>query len=224
MEKAARHPETAARAEADGLVALLTPVIKAALSDLGFEAAVLGQQVLGGHGYVREWGMEQLVRDARIAQMYEGTNGVQAMDLVGRKLAMEEGGLPHRFFALVHETIRAGAASPGSEAFTAPLAAALAGLENSTDQLHRRAAQDPAELGAAATDYLRLMALVALGWMWARMALHALALGDAAQPFHRRKLAVARFYMARLLPQTLGLEATISAGATTLMALESEGF
>lgn len=224
MEKAARHPEAAAREEADGLVALLTPVIKAAFSDLGFEAAVLGQQVLGGHGYVREWGMEQLVRDARIAQIYEGTNGVQAMDLVGRKLAMKEGGLPRRFFALVRETIRAGVALPGSEAFTAPLAAALAGLENSTDQLHRRAAQDPAELGAAATDYLRFMALVALGWMWARMALHALALGDAAQPFHRRKLAVARFYMARLLPQTLGLEAAISAGATTLMALEADDF
>ncbi len=95
MEKAARHREAAARAEADGLVTLLTPVIKAAFSDLGFEAAVLGQQVLGGHGYVREWGMEQLVRDARIAQIYEGTNGVQAMDLVGRKLAMEGGGLPH---------------------------------------------------------------------------------------------------------------------------------
>jgi len=113
---------------------------------------------------------------------------------------------------------------PGSGAFTSPLAAALGRLEAVTDDLTRHAAQDPAELGAAATDYLRLMALVALGWMWGRMALHALALGEAAQPFHRQKLAVARFYMARLLPQALGLEATISAGATTLMALEAEGF
>lgn len=224
MEIAARHPAAAARAEAGGLLSLLTPVVKAAFSDIGFEAAVLGQQVLGGHGYVREWGMEQLVRDARIAQIYEGTNGVQALDLVGRKLAMEDGGLPRRFFALVRETIRAGSALPGSETFTAPLASALARLEAVTDDLTRRAAQDPAELGAAATDYLRFMALVALGWMWARMALHALALGEAAQPIHRRKLAVAGFYMARLLPQSLALEAGTSAGASTIMALDAEGF
>ena len=173
---------------------------------------------------MREWGIEQLVRDARIAQIYEGTNGVQAMDLVGRKLAMEGGSLPRRFFSLIRETIRAGAALPGSEAFTAPIAAALGRLETVTDDLTRRAESNLAELGAAATEYLRLMALVSLGWMWGRMALHALALGEAAQPVHRQKLAVARFYMARLLPQTLGLEATISAGATTLITLKAEDF
>ena len=224
MERAARHPDAAVRRDADGLVALLTPVVKAAFSDLGFEAAVLGQQVLGGHGYVREWGMEQFVRDARIAQIYEGTNGVQALDLVGRKLAMDGGVLPGRFFALVRETVCAGNALPGAGDFTGPLAAALDRLEQVTDQVAERTRRDPAEAGAASVEYLRFMALVALGWMWARMALHALALGDAADPRHRRKLHVARFFMARLLPQTLALDASVSAGAAPVMAMAAEEF
>ena len=224
MEKAARHPDPAARTEADGLVALLTPVVKAAFSDLGFEAAVLAQQVLGGHGYVREWGMEQLVRDARIAQIYEGTNGVQALDLVGRKLLVDGGALPGRFFALVRETVSAGNAVPGADAFTGPLGAVLGRLERLTALLIARMAGDPAEAGAASTDYLRFMALVALGWMWARMALHALAMGDAAEARHRAKLDVARFFMARVLPQTLGLEAAAKAGSATLMAMAGEAF
>ena len=224
MEKAARHPDAAARADANGLLALLTPVIKAAFSDLGFEAAVLGQQVLGGHGYVREWGMEQLVRDARIAQIYEGTNGVQALDLVGRKLAMDGGTLPRRFFGLVRETLGAGAALPGAAEFTGPLAAALDRLELATARLAESTRRDPAEAGSASVEYLRFMALVALGWMWARMALHALALGDAVQPRHRHKLHVARFFMARLLPQTLALDASLSAGAAPVMAIAADEF
>ena len=224
MERAARHPDMAVRGHADGLVALLTPVVKAAFSDLGFEAAVLGQQVLGGHGYVREWGMEQFVRDARIAQIYEGTNGVQALDLVGRKLAMEGGVLPGRFFALVHETIHAGRALPGAEEFIGPLDAALDRLEQITEWVAERTRRDPAEAGAASVEYLRFMALVALGWMWARMALHALALGDAAEPRHQQKLHVARFFMTRLLPQTLALDATVTAGARPLMAMAAEEF
>ncbi|RKK05771.1 acyl-CoA dehydrogenase [Pseudoroseomonas wenyumeiae] len=212
MEKAARHPDPAARARADGMVALLTPVIKAAFTDLGFEAAVQGQQVFGGHGYVREWGMEQLVRDARIAQIYEGTNGVQAMDLVGRKLTMEGGALPRAFFAEVRDSL---AAHAGSE-FSAPVLEALSRLEAATEALAARAAADPAETGAAATDYLRFFALVALGWMWARMALL-----PSAPP---AKQAVARFFMARVLPQTVALELALKAGAAPLMALEEAAF
>ena len=204
LDKAVRHPEPAVRADAEMLVALLTPVVKAAFSDLGFEVAVLAQQVLGGHGYVREWGMEQLVRDARIAQIYEGTNGVQALDLVGRKLLMEGGPLRGRFFALIRETVLARSTLPGGDAFTAPLGGALNRLELLTTRLSARLASDPAEAGAAASDYLRFMALVALGWMWARMALHALALGDAAGAQRRAKLHVARFFMARILPQRWG--------------------
>jgi alkylation response protein AidB-like acyl-CoA dehydrogenase len=212
MEKAARHPDAAARARADGMVALLTPVIKAAFTDLGFEAAVQGQQVFGGHGYVREWGMEQLVRDARIAQIYEGTNGVQAMDLVGRKLTMEGGALPRAFFA----EIRGSLAGHATSDFAAPVLEALSRLEAATEALTTRAAADPAETGAAATDYLRFFALVALGWMWARMALL-----PSAPP---AKQALARFFMARVLPQTVALELALKAGAAPVMALEEAAF
>ena len=224
LDKAARHPDPAERADAEGLVALLTPVIKAAFSDLGFEAAVLGQQVFGGHGYVREHGMEQLVRDVRIAQLYEGTNGIQAMDLVSRKLQLENGTLPARFFALVRQTIGAGGAIAGADPIVAPLGEALDRLEGATARLLARSAADPHEAGAAATDYLKLFALVALGWMWARMACHALALGEAAQPLHRRKLALARFFMARILPQTVALDGALAAGAAPVMALEADAF
>lgn len=224
MEEAARHPDPAARAEAEGHVALLTPVIKAAFTDLGFEAAVLGQQVLGGHGYVREWGMEQLVRDARIAQIYEGTNGVQAMDLAGRKLSVEDGALPARFFALVRAEIEAAGGTPGAEAYTAPLAAALKRLEAATARLTRRAAANPAETGAAASDYLRLFALVALGWMWARMALAALRAGGAATPRQRAWRDVAGFFMARLLPQSVALDLALAEGAAPLLALPEEAY
>jgi alkylation response protein AidB-like acyl-CoA dehydrogenase len=223
MERAARHPDPGARADAEGLVSLLTPVVKAAFTDLGFEAAVLGQQVLGGHGYIREWGMEQLVRDARIAQIYEGTNGVQAMDLVGRKLALDEGALPRRFFALVRETIAAGNV-PGATVYTVPLATALNRVEAVTTLLVVQSKSDATTAVAAATDYLRLMALVALGWMWTRMALQALELGKDAQPRHSAKLAVARFFMERMLPQSLSLEAAILAGPSTLMAMDSQDF
>ncbi|HYD65567.1 acyl-CoA dehydrogenase [Azospirillum sp.] len=224
MEKAERHPDTGVRAAADDLVALMTPVIKAAFSDLGFEGAVLAQQVFGGHGYIREHGMEQLVRDARITQIYEGTNGVQAMDLVGRKLTMAGGRLPERFFALVGDVLQAGEGVPGAGEFVAPLRGALTRLKTTTARLKDRAAADPAEAGAAATDYLRLFALTALGWMWARMALHALAQGEAAGPRHRAKLEVARFFMARVLPQTVALELALDAGAASLMSLDADAF
>jgi len=224
MEKAERHPDAGVREAADDLVALMTPVIKAAFSDLGFEGAVLAQQVFGGHGYIREHGMEQLVRDARITQIYEGTNGVQAMDLVGRKLSMAGGRLPERFFALVGDVLQAGEGVPGAGEFIAPLRGALTRLKTTTARLKDRAAADPAEAGAAATDYLRLFALTALGWMWARMALHALAQGEAAGSRHRAKLEVARFFMARVLPQTVALELALDAGAASLMSLDADAF
>jgi alkylation response protein AidB-like acyl-CoA dehydrogenase len=210
MEQAARHPDEAERARAEGTVALLTPVIKAAFSDLGFEAAVQAQQVLGGHGYVREWGMEQLVRDARIAQIYEGTNGVQAMDLVGRKLTQDGGALPRAFFALVRESL------DGGNSFAVPVLQALDRLEAATARLVARAAADPAEAGAAATDYLRFFALVSLGWMLARMA----ALPGAPPG----KATLSRFFNARILPQTAALDLALDAGAAPLMELEEAAF
>ena len=220
MDIAARHPDADTRREADALVALITPVVKAAFTDFGFETAVASQQVFGGHGYIREWGMEQYVRDARIAQIYEGTNGVQAMDLVSRKLALEEGRLARRFFARIRTDLAAAQPAAG-EALVVPVADALTRLEAATDRLLGAAA---CEAGAAATDYLRLFALVAFGWMWARMAAAAAGLGEAASPVERRKVTVARFFVERMLPETKGLAAAIEAGAPALMALEPADF
>ena len=221
MDIADRHPDPATRQEAEGFVALLTPIIKAAFTDLGFEATVLGQQVFGGHGYIREWGMEQLVRDARITQIYEGTNGIQALDLVGRKLGFEKGQLPHHFFALV-ETELNGCRALEVEAVRGPALAALASLRRATDRV-QSAGANTAEIGSAATDYLRLFALVALGWMWTRMADRALAPGreDAACP---AKVAVAEFFVLRLLPQVFALETGLQAGAGPIMAMPAESF
>lgn len=215
MEVAARHPDPEARAEAAGLVALLTPVVKAAFTDFGFETAVSAQQVFGGHGYVREWGMEQFVRDARILQIYEGTNGVQAMDLVTRKLALEGGSTVARFFALV----RADLDAAGDREIAGPVADALARLEAATARL---AGADAVEAAASAADYLRFFALVAFGWMWVRMA--DAARPDGAGAIERRKPALARFFVTRMLPQTLALEMTLGQNAFSLMALEADGF
>ncbi len=220
MDIAARHPDAAARSEAEGFVALLTPVVKAAFTDFGFETAVASQQVFGGHGYIREWGMEQFVRDARITQIYEGTNGIQALDLVSRKLPMEDGALAARFFALIAQDLREAAEIPAARAITQATAEALGRLERTTRHI-LAARAEPAEAGAAATDYLRLFALVAFGWVWVRMAARAAA-GDT--PLHRRKLASATFFAHRVLPQTLGLDAAINNGAASLMDLDADLF
>jgi alkylation response protein AidB-like acyl-CoA dehydrogenase len=220
MDTAARHADPDRRREAEGLVALLTPVIKAAFTDFGFESAVQAQQVFGGHGYIREWGVEQYVRDARITQLYEGTNGVQAADLAGRKLAMDGGQWPECFFALVAIELQAAEAA-GAGKIAGPVASALKRLRAVTRDVQARAF-DGHETGAAATDYLRLFALTAMGWMWARMA--AAALEGEPSPARQAKLATAEFFVARILPQTLGLAETITAGAAPIMALEETAF
>ncbi|MHB0667069.1 acyl-CoA dehydrogenase C-terminal domain-containing protein [Roseomonas mucosa] len=220
MDIAARHPDPAERRRADGFVALLTPVVKAAFTDFGFETAVISQQVFGGHGYIREWGMEQFVRDARITQIYEGTNGVQAMDLVGRKLPMEGGKLAGRFFDLVKQDLQAASLVPATERIVAATASALDRLERTTELL-LAGSGDPAVAGSAATDYLRLFALTAFGWMWAKMAASAAA---ADTPPKVRKCAVADFFADRMLPQTLGLETAIANGATSIIALNQDLF
>jgi len=212
LDRAHAHPDAAERAKADALVALLTPVVKAAFTDMGFESAVQAQQVFGGHGYIREWGMEQYVRDARIAQIYEGTNGVQAMDLVARKLPLSGGAVVEGFFDLIGADL---------DATDLPIATrtreALGKLRDVTASL-RGASVDAS--GAAAVDYLRLFALVAMGWMWTRMA--AAAQDDT--PLHNAKQSVATFFAQRMLPQADALAASIMAGETTLMALEADAF
>ncbi|MFC5421537.1 acyl-CoA dehydrogenase C-terminal domain-containing protein [Bosea eneae] len=220
MDISARHPDAAVRREADELVALLTPVVKAAFTDFGFETAVTSQQVFGGHGYIREWGMEQFVRDARITQIYEGTNGVQAMDLVSRKLPMADGAVASRFFSIIRHDLQAAAQTPAARAIAEASEQALGRLERTTQSL-LAARDEPTAAGAAATDYLRLFALVSCGWMWARMAEKA-AVGDT--PLHRRKLAAARFFAERVLPQAIGLEAALANGPGSLMELEADLF
>ena len=213
LDRAHHHPDAAERAKADALVALLTPVVKAAFTDLGFESAVQAQQVFGGHGYIREWGMEQYVRDARIAQIYEGTNGVQAMDLVGRKLALAGGAVVEGYFDLIAADLEAahGVAVAGGTRD------ALALLRDATATLRGAGVE---ATGAAAVDYLRLFALVSLGWMWTRMA-------QAAQddsPLHQAKRIVADFFADRMLPQARGLAASIAAGESSIMALDAAAF
>ncbi len=231
VDLAEKHPDPAVRQEADDLVALLTPIIKAFFTDHGFEATNLGVQVLGGHGYIHQWGMEQLVRDARIAQIYEGTNGIQALDLVGRKLGQNLGRPLRRFFHPVAAFIEAEQENAEMAEFVLPLAKVFSRLQQATLQVAQRGLADPEEAGAAASDYLRLFALTALAYMWARMARVALSrLNGAAESasqdpgFYQAKLDTARFYVARLLPQSSGLYQGVMAGKSTLMALEEEAF
>ncbi|AOH87241.1 acyl-CoA dehydrogenase (plasmid) [Sphingomonas panacis] len=221
MDVAARHPDAETRRVADGFVALLTPVVKAAFTDFGFETAVMSQQVFGGHGYIREWGMEQYVRDARITQIYEGTNGVQAMDLVGRKVPIENGGLVKRFFAMIAHDLQAAAGDANLGEAVNATSEALIRLEGLTDYMLAKGT-DLEEAGAAATDYLRSLALVTYGWLSVRMAVKAAAKANAVPGLTQRKTALARFFAARLLPQTIALDAAIRAGAADVVGLESE--
>jgi alkylation response protein AidB-like acyl-CoA dehydrogenase len=222
-----RSPDEAERQNAEDLLGLLTPVIKGYLTDKGFEAAVYAQQVLGGHGYIREHGVEQFVRDARIAQIYEGTNGIQAMDLVGRKLPKDGGRAVRAFFDLIAGDIVDARAAGDPAGLAAALEPALADLQAATMWLAHNAMTDPNQAGAGAYAYMDLMGLVSLGWMWLKMAAassRALADGDEDRAFHEAKLVTARFYAQRELPMSDGLRRKIEAGAQTLMELPAEAF
>jgi len=222
---AARHPDPAKREEAEDLVALMTPICKAFLTDNGFEVTNLGVQVFGGHGYIREHGMEQYVRDARIAQIYEGANGIQALDLVGRKLPAHIGRYLRRFFHPVFAFIEARQDDDDLAEFVTPLAKAFGRLQQATATVARKGMADPEEAGAAAADYLALFGYVAFAYLWARMAEVALAkVGDDPTGFYQAKLATARFFMARVLPRSSGLFAALSAGNETLAAFDDAAF
>jgi len=218
-----RHPDAARREEASDLVALMTPVIKAFCTDVGFEVTNVALQCFGGHGYIREYGMEQFVRDARIAQIYEGTNGVQAMDLLGRKVPDGNGRMVKRFVAVVERDLAAAGERPALRAMAEQVRESLRALVDVTGTVMARAAKDPDEIGAAAVDYLRLFGLVATGWMWIRMAAVADA-GASRNAVAPSKLATARFYVTKLLPAARGLVGQIEAGAAPVMSLESNAF
>jgi len=221
IDIAERHPDPVRRAEADDFVALMTPVMKAHFTDCGFEAANLAVQILGGHGYIRENGVEQLVRDARITQVYEGTNGIQALDLVGRKLSAHTGRQLRSFFHPAAAFIAANQENKAMQEFIEPLAKAFGRLQQATLIIAERGLKDPEEAGAAASDYLKLFALTAFAFIWARMAKVSLdKTGGEESGFYEGKLATARFYMTRILPQTSSLLAMIGAGKAPIMAPE----
>jgi acyl-CoA dehydrogenase len=219
-----RSPDEKARQAAADHMGLLTPVIKGVLTDQGFANAVMAQQVYGGHGYISEQGMEQFVRDARIAMIYEGANGVQAMDLVGRKLPRDGGRALQAFFTEVQGFIK----DNGGDAmkpYTAPLAIALGHLQQATMWLMQNAMAKPDNAGAAATDYMHLFGRVAIGYMWCRMAAAAQAkLAAGADERMSAKLITGRFFMERMLPETATHLARIQAGAASTMELPAEAF
>jgi alkylation response protein AidB-like acyl-CoA dehydrogenase len=222
-----RSPDEAERQQADDLLGLITPVIKGYLTDKGFQAAVYAQQVLGGHGYIREHGLEQFVRDARITQIYEGTNGIQAMDLVGRKLPKDGGRAVRAFFELVGRDIADAKAAGDPAGVAGALAPALQDLQAATMWLAQNGIADPNNAGAGAYAYMELMGLVSLGWMWLKMAAasqRVLDDGGEDKPFHEAKLVTARFYAARELPLSIALRKKIEAGAETLMKIPAEAF
>tara|TARA_R110000868_G_scaffold1161_3_gene8957 strand:- start:4767 stop:6515 length:1749 start_codon:yes stop_codon:yes gene_type:complete len=217
------HEDAAVREQADDLVQLLTPVVKAFLTDEGFNCANAGLQVLGGSGYTEDWGIEQLVRDARITLIYEGTNGIQALDLVGRKLGLGGGRAVRNYFALVEGWLKANADSE----HTIEVGNALKQLQQATLWVASEGMKDPEQAGAAATPYLRLFALTSLAWMWARMAAVAkakLAEGSTETLFYGAKLKSADFFMARILTETDSLLAEVKAGKATLMVFSEEEF
>jgi hypothetical protein len=221
------HPDEQVRARAAKLVALLTPIAKAAFTDRGFDACVLGQQVLGGHGYVREWGQEQHVRDARIAQIYEGTNGIQALDLMGRKVVFDREGM----LDVLVEDIRAFIATEKNgkvAGFVAVLDEAIDTLLQTTACVRDASGENPNEVGAASVAYLDLMTLILYGFMWARMVSVATRALDAntssERDFYQAKIHVGCFYLDKLMPRYKSVAAEIRAGSDVVMAMDAALF
>jgi alkylation response protein AidB-like acyl-CoA dehydrogenase len=225
MDRAKRATDATEREEAEEFVALLTPVVKALFTDLGFENANLAVQTYGGHGYIRDHGVEQFARDARIAMIYEGTNGIQALDLVGRKLPANMGRSLRRFFHPVSEFIEKNSEHPFLGKMVQGYARAFGALQLATAFIAEKGMSDPEEAGAAATDYLRLFGLVALGFMWVRMAvLAAEKMGGEDDDFYQAKIVTARFFMERILPQAGSLLFTIKSGKGAMMDMPEAAF
>ncbi len=217
--------DDAQRKHAEGMVALLTPVAKAFLTDRGLDTCILGQQVFGGHGFIREWGQEQLVRDCRITQIYEGTNGIQALDLMGRKIVANQGQLFELFAADVAKFVQDNSDDAALRPYLESLSAALERLADVTEDVIKQAAETPNAIGAASVDYLDLFGLTAVAYMWARMAKVAASKADGdTSGFYTGKLKTARFYFDRLLPKTVSLAEGIRSGSDSMMALADEEF
>ncbi|MEY3944275.1 MAG: Acyl-CoA dehydrogenase, partial [Pseudomonadota bacterium] len=224
LDKEQHHPDPDVREESAQLLALLTPIVKAFITDNGFDAAVQCQQVYGGHGFIKEWGMEQFVRDARINMIYEGTNTIQSLDLLGRKVLGNNGATLKLFGAQVESFVRANMADPRMAEFVRPLADLGQKLTQLTAEVGYKGLRNADEVGAAAVDYLRVAGHMVLGYFWARMARVALdkmaqaqAAAQKPDPLYLGKVQTARFYFARLMPETASLIRRIRAGSEVLM-------
>jgi len=221
---ARRSPDAAAREAAEDRLGLLTPVIKGVFTDRGFNNTVAAQQVFGGTGYIAETGVEQFVRDARITMIYEGANGIQALDLVGRKLPKDGGRAITEFFQEVGDLVKTHEGDEALAPFVAPLKRGLDDLQQATVWFMANALGNPDQAGAGATDYMHLFGLVALGEMWVRIAAAILTKGEAAPASLRNDLAAGRVFMERAMPETALRLARITAGADTLMAMPASAF
>ena len=227
VDLAHRGATEADRQHADDLIGLLTPVIKGYFTDKGFENASNALQCLGGHGYIREWGLEQFVRDARIALIYEGTNGIQALDLVGRKLALNGGRALRTYMGELRAYIETHGGHAAMKAYTAPLARAVDDLQGATTWLMQNAMTNPDNAGAGSVAYMHLMGLVSLGYMWAQIAEAAHASLDGGtdnRAFYENKLTTARYFYSHVLPETVVHRIRVEAGAENIMALDAAAF
>jgi hypothetical protein len=219
----ATYGEGELKAKGESLSALMTPLAKAFFTDLGLDNTVAGQQIFGGHGYIREWGQEQLVRDVRIAQIYEGTNGIQAMDLLARKVAASKGALMQVFIDEVNTYIEQTSADNMKE-FIQPLKDANIDLADLTQHILAAAQGNVEELGTSANDYLHVFGYTAMAFVWAKMAESSLAQSSSSDEFYQSKIKTARYYFARLLPRRLSLIASIKAGCDTLFDMDENLF
>ena len=215
------------RQAADDIMGLVTPIVKGVLTDKGFENSVQAQQVFGGHGYIREWGMEQFVRDARIAQIYEGTNGIQALDLVGRKLAKDGGRALRSLMEEINAFTKTHKDNEPMQIYTGPLRAGAKDLNDATMWLMQNAMTKPDNAGAASTDYMHLLGLVTLCYMWAIMAdkaMLAIESGTSDKQFYENKLITGRYFMERIMPEASAHLTRIQTGCDSMMDLEAAQF
>ena len=224
LDKSLASEDEAVRKDSNDLVALLTPIVKAFFTDNAWIATSHCMQVFGGHGYVREWGMEQFVRDSRINMIYEGTNTIQSLDLLGRKVLSDNGAKLKKFGKMVAAFVEEEGVNESMQEFVNPLADLGDKVTKLTTEIGMKAMKNPDEVGAAAVDYLRVCGHLVFAYLWARMAKAALEKEGSGDAFYTAKLATARFYFAKLLPETASLIRTARSGVETTMALEAELF
>jgi hypothetical protein len=224
IDRELHHPDEDVRKECADEVALLTPIIKAFITDNGWIATSEAMQVYGGHGYISEWGMEQYVRDARINLIYEGTNTVQSLDLLGRKILMDNGAKLRKFGEKVRAFVEENGTDEAMSEFITPLGELGEKVGKLTMEIGMKAFQNQDEVGAAAVPYLRVVGHLVYSYFFAQMAKIALAKQDSGDNFYKAKLATARFYFARLYPETAMQIRLARAGAASLMALEADLF